>query len=124
MTTESMGKKGLDARIGVAASDRRSADRVSGPFDAWRLGVLETPVRIYDISMGGCFVNAMHEQERGVIVTLKVQMPSEGWIELKARTLYRRPGFGFAVRFVDMDRETRSRLEAALQTIQDGVAPA
>ena len=68
-----------------------------GPFDAWRVGFLETPVRIYDISLGGCFVHAMHEQERGVVVMLKIQLPDEGWIELKAETLYRRPGFGFGV---------------------------
>jgi hypothetical protein len=119
MTTEPIGRQGLVARIGVATSDRRDADRVSGPFDAWRVGVLETPVRIYDISVGGCFVHAMHEQEKGVIVTLKIQMPTEGWLELKARTLYRRPGFGFAVRFIDMDRDTRNRLEASLKAIQE-----
>jgi len=108
---------GLPAHIGVAADERRASDRVSGPFDAWRTGVLETPVRLYDISLGGCFVNAMHEQEKGVVVTLKIEMPKEGWLELTAETLYRRPGFGFAVRFVDMSDETRQRLSRALAVI-------
>ena len=82
----------LSARIGVgvATADRRASDRVPGPFDAWRVGILETPVRIYDISTGGCFVHAMHEQEPGVVVMLKIQLPEGEWIDVKAETLYRR----------------------------------
>jgi PilZ domain len=111
----------LQARISVdvATEDRRASERVPGPFDAWRIGFLETPVRIFDISLGGCFVHAMHEQERGVVVMLNVQMPNEGWIELKAETLYRRPGFGFAVKFVDMTPETEARLARALDALND-----
>lgn len=110
---------GLAARLGVSTADRRESDRVPGPFDAWRLGTLETPVRIYDISQGGCFVHAMHEQMPGVIVVLKVQMPGDVWIELKAETLYRRPGFGFAVRFIEMSESARERLEKALEGLQE-----
>ena len=108
---------GFNGAIGLAGTNRRESDRIPGPFDAWRVGVLHTPVRIYDISLGGCFVNAMHEQVPGVIVMLQVQLPGEGTLELKARTLYRRPGFGFAVRFIDMDTEMRTRLARALQAL-------
>ena len=59
----------------------------------------------------------MHEQERGVVVMLKVQLPDEGTLELKAETLYRRPGFGFGVRFIDMDDQTRARLARALEAL-------
>jgi len=115
-------QRSLSAGIGLAVADRRESDRVPGPFDAWRVGYLQTPVRIYDISLGGCFVHAMHEQERGVIVMLQIQMPDDGCLEVKAETLYRRPGFGFAVRFIDMDDQTRARLEHALQSM--GADPA
>ena len=76
----------LEARINVsvATADRRSSERVPGPFDAWRIGMLETPVRIYDISLGGCFVHAMHEQDPGVVVMLKIHLPGEQWVEVKA----------------------------------------
>jgi hypothetical protein len=104
--------------VGAATDDRRASERVPGPFDAWRIGFLETPVRIFDISLGGCFVHAMHEQERGVVVMLKVQLPNEDWIELKAETLYRRPGFGFGVKFIDMDPETHARLARALSALE------
>lgn len=111
-------ERSLEARIsvGVATDNRRAAERVPGPFDGWRVGILETPVRIFDISLGGCFVHAMHEQERGVVVMLKIQLPEEGWIELKAETLYRRPGFGFAVKFIDTPPEVQARLARALSS--------
>ena len=103
--------------IGLAAINRRESDRIPGPFDAWRVGTLHTPVRIYDISLGGCFVNAMHDQMPGVIVTLEVELPGEASFELKAKTLYRRPGFGFAVRFIEMDDQVKARLARALQSL-------
>jgi hypothetical protein len=107
------------ATVGLAAADRRESDRVPGPFDAWRVASLLTPVRLYDLSIGGCFVHAMHEQERGVIVMLQIQMPNEECIDVKAETLYRRPGFGFAVRFIDMTHQTRARLARALSSATD-----
>jgi hypothetical protein len=103
------------ASIGLAAAERRESDRIPGPFDAWRVGSLNTPVRLYDIGLGGCFVHAMHEQAPGVIVMLQIQMPNEECFDVKAETLYRRPGFGFAVRFIDMDYQTRARLQRALR---------
>jgi len=110
----------LKAGLEVAVDDRRESDRIPGPFDAWRVGSLETPVRIYDLSLGGCFVHAMHEQEKGVIVMLKIDLPDVGLIELKAETLYRRPGFGFAVRFIDVTAEAAERLERGLKAMQRG----
>ena len=38
---------------------RRQHPRVHGPFDGWRVDLLDVPVRIYDLSLGGCFVNAI-----------------------------------------------------------------
>jgi hypothetical protein len=99
--------------------DRRRNERFAGPFDGSRLGKLETPLSIFDLSVGGCFVNSMHEQTPGVRFTMKIQLPRVGTITLKAETLYLRSGFGFAVRFVDVDDETAGLLERALQALQD-----
>jgi hypothetical protein len=101
--------------LGLAATDRRESDRIPGPFDAWRIGLLQTPVRLYDISLGGCFVHAMHEQRPGVVVLLRVQIPNAGLLDIKAESIYSRPGFGFAVRFIDMDDTAKDRLALALE---------
>jgi len=106
-----------DSSSALATGDRRQHRRIPGPFEGVRLGFLETPLLIYDLGVGGCFINSLHEQDEGVVVTMKIHVRDEGWINLTAETLYRRPGYGYAVRFIDMDETTKTRLERALATL-------
>lgn len=96
---------------------RRRYKRVTGPFDGRQLALADTPVLIYDLNLGGCFVNSMHEQQRGSTLVLKIDLPHEGWITVNATTVYHRPGFGFAVRFFDVDVETGARLIRSLDAL-------
>lgn len=97
--------------------DRREHDRVPGPFDGRRVGLLDTPVRIYDLSKGGCFVHSMHEQTVGIPVTLKIDLPFEGWITVEAEVAYCKEGFGFAVRFLNMDQATTAQLSRSVDKL-------
>lgn len=103
------------------ADSRRMHARVHGPFDGVRIGALETPVQLYDLSRGGCFINSMHQQQPGVRVLLKIDLPHEQWITVSAETLPRSNEFGYAVRFVNMSVETIDRLDRALQALHEGV---
>lgn len=105
--------------LAEATLDRRRHIRLAGPFDGFRVGALETPLNIFDLSRGGCFVNATHEQRTGIRFVMKIDLPYVGLIRLKAETLHRRSGFGFAVRFVDVDDETASRLDEVLEQLQN-----
>ena len=100
-------------------SERRHHIRIAGPFDGRRLGLLETRVRIYDLSEGGCFVNSLHEQQPGVACVLEIDLPREGTVRVNAETLYLTPGFGFAVRFTEMDDESSTRLRRALLLLKE-----
>ena len=102
----------------ISVDDRRQYDRVSGPFDGLRLNALETPVRIYDLSEGGCFVNSLNPQQAGVQLVLKIDLPNEGWVTLKARTLYVKPEFGFAVRFTGMTDRNLAILKRAIERLK------
>jgi hypothetical protein len=95
---------------------RRRHPRVHGPFDGWRVDLLDVPVRIYDLSLGGCFVNSMHPQRDGVKLLLKIELPDQGSISVWAESLYQRPG-GFAARFVDVDAETTERLRKSVDAL-------
>ena len=108
----------VDASSSEPASCRRKDKRFDGPFDGLRVGALETPVQLYDLSRGGCFINSMHQQQPGVKVLLRIDLPYEGWITVNAETLYRRDEFGFAVRFVDVNEEAQARLDRSLQAMQ------
>jgi hypothetical protein len=105
--------------VNVVPANRRQHVRVAGPFDGRRLGVIPIEVRIYDLSQGGCFVHSMHEQKSGVVIALEIDLPGEGWISVKGQTLYAKPEFGFAVRFVEMSEELSARIERALRHIQE-----
>ena len=96
---------------------RRQYARVHGPFDGYRVGRLDTPVRIYDLSQGGCFVNGMHQQRKETRMVLRIDLPDEGTITVNAELVYVRPDFGFAVRFVGVDEETDARLRRTVDTL-------
>jgi hypothetical protein len=94
--------------------DRRVHSRIRGPFDGRREGLLDTPVRVYDLSRGGCFITSLHEQQPGIRLTLHIDIPGEGVITVIGETLARQNEFGYAVRFVDVDTETAARLDHAI----------
>jgi hypothetical protein len=98
--------------------NRREHERFPGPFDGRRVAALETPVRIYDLSRGGCFITSLHEQQPGIVMTLRIDLPREGWVTVTAETLARQNEFGYAVRFVGMDLDTAERLDRALQHLE------
>ncbi|MGH9143682.1 MAG: PilZ domain-containing protein [Vicinamibacterales bacterium] len=108
----------VDASSSEAAGCRRKDKRIDGPFDGLRVGALETPVQLYDLSRGGCFINSMHQQQPGVKLLLRIDLPYEGWITINAETLYRRDEFGFAVRFVDINEDALARLDRSLEAMQ------
>jgi hypothetical protein len=101
------------------AANRRVHPRVAGPFDGWRIGLLDTPVSIFDLSIGGCYVNATHIQEPGRTMTLKIDLPQEGWIRVKALTLNLQRGLGFAVQFLEISEVDARRLDRTIRRLID-----
>jgi hypothetical protein len=94
---------------------KRRYVRVAGPFDGGRVGALNTPVRIYDLSEGGCFVQTLQAAPKtGQHLVLKIDLPEERRIYLKGETVYVKPNVGFAVSFVDIPVEASQRLRRGL----------
>jgi hypothetical protein len=90
--------------------ERRQDIRVDGPFDGCRHGVFDMPVLIHNLSESGCFIDSLHVVETGRQLSLGVQPSGEGWITMKAEVVRGWPGFGFAVRFVEMPDAVRDGL--------------
>jgi hypothetical protein len=103
----------------ASGRDRREHRRFPGPFDGRRVGALDTPIRIYDLSRGGCFITSLHEQQPGIRMTLHIELPNDGTVTVTAETLPRQNDFGFAVRFVEIDPESVARLERALKRLEE-----
>jgi hypothetical protein len=87
-----------------------------GPFDGFRSG--EIPVQFYDLSEGGCFVNSFEEPDAGRVIGLTIDLPGEGTITVRGETLHNKSGFGFGVRFVEINEEDRARLKRALERVR------
>ena len=91
--------------------DRRSDQRVAGPFHAKRLGLLDLPVRICNLGPGGCFVESSHDPVAGEEIVLEADLPGENTLVLTGVIISRPQDVGFAVRFVDLPEETRNALK-------------
>jgi hypothetical protein len=90
--------------------------RVRGPFDGDHLDSPRTPVLIYDLNLGGGFVNFGNETPTGATLTLKIDLPREGPIMVNAEAVYR-DTTGVAVRFVNLDRDTAARLSRTIDAL-------
>lgn len=99
-------------------STKRRFPRAHGPFDGYQVGP-QTPVLVYDLNLGGGFVNFGGEQPSDVEFLLKVALPHEGIITVRAETVYRHES-GVAVRFVDMDGSTSERLARTIDASIEG----
>ena len=97
---------------------RRRHVRVLRPFDG-RAGFFETPVRLYDLSEGGCFIISVTDvHEIGRRFVLHLDLPDAESVTVMAEVLYSRPPFGYAVRFVDPPQTVAGRLRGALESIR------
>jgi hypothetical protein len=89
--------------------------RVRGPFDGDSLDAPGRPVLIYDLNLGGGFVNFGDDPPIAATLTLKIDLPREGPITVSAEAVYCAPT-GIAVRFVDVDRDTAARLARTIDS--------
>ena len=96
--------------------NKRRYVRVHGPFDGYHLGLPATPVVVYDLNLGGGFVNFAGEQPQGATFEFRIYLPQEGAITVHAVAVYRQES-GVAVRFVDVDADTAERLTRAIDAL-------
>ena len=92
--------------------------RVRGPFDADHLDTPRTPVLVYDLNLGGGFVNFGDRLPAGATIRLRIDLPREGPIMVNAEQVYR-DTTGVAVRFVDLDRDSASRLARTIDAMTE-----
>src|SRR5262245_11915676 len=108
-------------RLDYGGSDRqpsrRNEPRVAGPFDGRRTGPLPTPLRIHDLSAGGCLIECYYDVAVGRRITLQIDLPGEGWITVEAETLHLRENFGFAVRVMELSDGNRGRIERTIERL-------
>ena len=99
-------------------NDRRKHVRIIGPFDGSRPGLVDMPLDIYDLSVGGCFVNSIHQAPHGgQTFSIRIELPDGETLVAKGETAFVRPGFGYGVKFCELTEENRLRLEHAIEML-------
>jgi len=82
------------------------------------------PLRIYDLSVGGCFVNSIHQApNRGQVFSIQIELPTGEMLVAKGEMAFVRPGFGYGVKFCELNQENRTRLESAIELLTLSGAP-
>jgi hypothetical protein len=74
-------------------------------------------VRIHDLSLGGCLIEAPQALEVGRRLTLCLDVPGEDGLSLQGEAVRRSDGTKFAVKFIDMDQTTESRLQRVIDRL-------
>lgn len=75
------------------------------------------PVRVGDLSVTGCFVETIEPNAKGTRVTLRVEIPDWGPLELTGEVMYSSPPIGYGVRFVDVPPASALILQATVETL-------
>jgi hypothetical protein len=100
--------------------NRRAHPRLSHPIDAQRLGLVETPLQIYDLSVGGCFINDFHHPPvPGKSFDMRLELPDGETVTIRGEVVHGRTGYGYAVRFLEVSDAARARLERALEYVKN-----
>lgn len=99
---DTMTAPGAAASPEATGRDRRRFPRVKGPFDgSWAGAAGNGSARIWDLSLGGCYIDSMNEQRCGEHVRVDISVP-EGRVSAGGVIVYCVLNQGFAVQFADV----------------------
>ena len=94
-------------------SERRTEDRLDVCLDVvWDGKSGNYTARVTDLSEGGCYLDTMGEAQSGEIVSFKLQLPGDDWLELTGEVAHQSPPMGFGLRFIDLTDEQTEKLHS------------
>jgi PilZ domain len=74
-------------------------------------------VRIHDLSLGGCLIEAPLSIEVGRRLTLRFDLPGEDWLSLQGEAVRMSDRMKFAIKFIDMDAAKENRLQRVIDRL-------
>ncbi len=100
-----------------AGRERRRYPRVRGPFEGeWAGASGNREARIWDLSIGGCYIDSLNDQRPGEHIDVDIPMP-EGHIHAGGKVVYSTPNQGFAVHFTEVADDDRDVLRRAVDRL-------
>lgn len=90
------------------AEERRRDERVPLVLDVrWESLSGKHSARISDMSLSGCYVEAMGQVTVGELIRFEVQLPTGRWLPLIGEVIYYLPAMGFGIRFRTLTQKQR-----------------
>ena len=80
--------------------------------------ILEIPLRICDLSVGGCLIESRSPEDRGRRLEIEIDLPWEGWTTFESEIMTGRSDYGYGVQFVDLPDVVRRRLDRVMKRIE------
>lgn len=74
-------------------------------------------VRIHDLSLGGCLIEAPLSIEIGSRLTLRFDLPGEDWLSLQGEAVRISDRRKVAIKFIDIDAAKESRLQRVIDRL-------
>ena len=72
-------------------------------------------VRIHDLSLGGCLIEAPMPVQVGRRLILRLDLAGREWLSLECETVRVQERLKFAVKFADMDETKQRRLQQVIE---------
>ena len=108
----------LAEKLSRGVADRRRFSRICHSFEGRRGGILPVPIRICDLSLGGCLVESRYPEARGRRLEIEIDLPWEGWTTFDSEIVTIRPDYGYGVQFVGVPDAIRRRLDGVIKRIE------
>jgi hypothetical protein len=96
--------------------ERREFERVMFPMEMrWEGLSGRHSARVYDFSLGGCYVETIGQVTLGERISFEVQLPTGRWLQLQAEVVHVQPNIGFGLRLRTLSEQDRCMLEQLLE---------
>jgi hypothetical protein len=100
-----------------AGRERRRFPRGGGPFDgSWAGAAGNGTARVWDLSVGGCCIDAPNDQRSGEVLGVAIGLPG-GTVRAAGEIVPSVPNRGFAVTFMEMADPSRVSLGLAVDRL-------
>ena len=99
------------------AADRRRFLRIVHSFEGRRHGILPVPIRICDLSLGGCLIESRYPERLGRRLEIDIDLPWEGWTAVDSEIVTIRPEYGYGVQCVGLPDAIGRRLDRVIKRI-------
>ena len=67
-------------------------------------------LRTADLSLGGCYIEAMGQVTVGSKINLEIRLQTGDWMPFHGEVVYHHPTVGFGLHFTDLTEEQKNQL--------------